>query len=343
MYNPIQLLQLLRRPILEPHQLGLQLKTHRGNLKFYGVEDETPAGYCGIEWECKWSPGTSQARAIYAALKTEFQRNATLARVATLDQHSYDISATLKEAVRTLVFSGRSKLYSGEPHFDGGGIECTFAPISHAGIKAASSEFERIFELGDAFGLTPLHGGDGIHLNMDLSLYGRTKDEQIETCARILRFAFVNYDYIVAQSLRTNISQMRADIPSLLGDMFRTTSQEDFNTLFMDQKELFLNALRGDSSLKAFNIGIRTDRRPVLEIRWFGSTIKIEDLLAVVDFGFAQAEFFKSNDTTSLEQFANYAKSNVTMYEHLYAHMQANPYSAVLMNLAYSTPQLQFA
>ena len=343
----LELTQMLRMPVADPADYGIvSRRLQRNSLPFFKVEGETPEGYCGIEWECAWAPGTTQSRNIYAALRNIHQRNSLVVNVreSSSDPFYDTADSSLREAVRRLVFSDRTKLLAQAPHYDGGGIECVFCPMSLAAIRAAEQEFRIMFELADDFGFTPLRGGDGIHLNMDLSLYGSTMDEQVETCARMLRFAFANYDYIVRQSLRRWTYQRNSDIPSMLGDIFRVRSNQELEVLFMEQKSRFLDTIRAGTSLKAFNIGIRTDRRPVLEIRWFGSTTKVAELFSIVDFAFAQAEYFRANDTTSLERFANFVKSTfdengLLKYGHLYEHMQANEYSAQFMNLGTHVPQ----
>lgn len=342
----LELTQMLRRPVANPATYGIVGESRRNSILFYKLEGETPEGYCGIEWECAWAPGTTQSRNIYAALRNIHQHNSLVVNVRELSNNPFfdTVDSSLKEAVRSLVFSNRTKLLTQPPHYDGGGIEWVFCPMTLGAIRAAEQEFRILFELADNFGFTPLRGGDGIHLNMDLSLYGSTMDEQVETCARILRFAFANYDYIVRQSLRRWTYQRNSDMPAMLGDVFRVRSDNELEALFMEQKSRFLDTLRAGTALKAFNIGIRTDRRPVLEIRWFGSTTTIAELFAIVDFAFAQAEFFRANDTTSLERFANFVKSKFDengrlKYAHLYEHMQGNEYSAPFMNLGTHVPQ----
>lgn len=299
---------------------------------FYHTEsDEETKNYLGFELEQRFGGGANTLRELYSYLGTKSVSN----------RISYGISGDILRAVKTKVFDGCSQLLYANPHFDGGGIECVIKPCTLTAIQTLKDEFVHILNLYKNFGFTDILGGDGIHANMDLTMFGSDVATQKKNMANFLWFIFYNSEFVVDFSGRTYNSQLVADMYTLIGDTLGR-NMENMKRSFLRQKDALLNAVEENSYQRFLNMTVNRDGRPCLEFRWFGSTQSGDKLLSMAEFCYAIVAYVdtvKNDNQLKLHHFCAFVKRNVKTYPHLFEDMASNVYSKEFMILQSSAPQ----
>lgn len=310
---------------------------NRGSYMFISLEGEENPSYVGLEYESRFSPGANHSREI-ARYLTEKKRISFGNRPSSL---GYMGMNTLLSAFIPTFFSPVSPLAPTTSHRDGGGLESVFCPISMGAYKLLKNEFIRVLKLHTSLGFNDIQGGDGIHANMDLNMFGHDIDTRRETMANFFWFLFYNSEFMVEFSERKFNFQYNADMLTLLGDTLNLNPKGNRDT-FLSSKNAFLDAVENGTYGRSLNMTINRDGRPAVEFRWFGSTHDPEKFMAMIEFCYAVTAFCrgkKSESTLSLQNFCSFVKANVNTYDHLFEVMRSNIYSDKYMNLATSTEQ----
>lgn len=334
-------------PIPEPRELkDLPIKYMAKGSYFFLRKAGEPGelGYVGVEFEQRWSCGTTHMRAIKNHLLSEMKRlekekSGVMSLIGvhekTMLRDNIRSAGHLVNLLPNLALKPQTPLIHGTPHTDGGGHECVLYPATLKAHQALKSEYERLIRAFQQYGYNDIQGGDGIHTNIDYSLFGKDHVGAIE---RFLWFLFYNSDFMVSLSERKYNMQYRADMASQLGDEMRNWSDSDYLNSFKKAKGGIVQSLRQSTSSGLFgrplNFSVGRDGRRCLEWRWFGSTQDINKFMSIIELSFALPAFSgaqKTEDAMTLPAFCSYVRENMETYPHLFQVMVENEYSREYM------------
>ena len=170
------------------------------------------------------------------------------------------------------------------------------------------------------FGFSSDFGGDGIHLNVDKSLFGKTIEDQKDVLSKLLWFHFNYNEFMVEVSNRKPTDDKNVDIYTLLGDTFGLLDEDVVENLFRGEKGSLLEAMETTELVKALNIRVNNGGRPSLEFRWFGSTQDIKVFMSMIEFMATIIEFCRNNvhlKQLTLSNYIKYVMDNKGVYRDL--------------------------
>ena len=212
-------------------------------------------------------------------------------------------------------------------HMDGNLIEFPLKPMTKAAHQAFLPMYNYLLEGMYLMGCTNALGTNGMHLYMDLGLFG---DNPRQAVATMLRFCFENYDWLVEFSGRPHIYSTNADFPSMLKDRWRNLSDAQFREAFLNTKNSFLEILDSpEASDTVFNIGI--NKKPnTLEVRWFATPESGMEILSIVSTMFALANLcsITPEDTTpTMKEFCTFIDKNKRKFYQAWTSLAHNTYT----------------
>lgn len=308
-----------------------EIITKKGGRFLSTENDDSSPNYVGIEYESAFSPGTVQLRKIYAWIA---ERPKLLKRLESLTGSRKPTSGTIKNLVKTYILPQATDILMQTPHQDGGGLEAVAKPATLAAHQRLKPEYAKIIDVFKNFGFSDTEGGDGIHSNIDKTLFGADKVTRLRAFENFLWFLFFNIDFMVEFTDRKRIYQYNADLHHQMGDVFALGSDEEILSKFKSQKLQLLKVIENSEAAglygRVFNMTVNRDGRPCVEFRWFGSTHNIEKFMSNIEFSFALPEFcqtIKTENLAKLSNFCTFVRSNHDKYPHLLADLMTNSYA----------------
>lgn len=297
------------------------LETNKAGFYHTDNEKGDQGDYLGVEFESCFSPGTTQLRYIADWLKEKSSFKLT----------PMSNSNSVRAHVKDTIISQATEILMQNPHYDGGGVECVMKPATLAAHQRLKPEYAKIIDIFASFGFTDIEGGDGIHLNIDKTMFGQKAGLQRRSFEMFLWFLFFNIDFMVEFTDRKRHYQFCADMYHLLGDIFALKDEDELLKKFKEHKVSLLDTLASSSSNFRLNMSVNRDGRPCIEFRWFGSTHNIEKFMSNIEFMYAISEFCRGITTENLaklQNFCNFVRTNHAKFPHLLADLQQNSYAA---------------
>lgn len=308
----------------------------RDGYKFIAADEDDVAehagqGFVGLEYEGRYSPSMTQARAMHRALAELFPEWAPRAlRVTQRGRgNGYILLNEMQELVQELLFES-SPLLDRRPHYDGGGLECVFPPMTLQAYKILQPEFQKVLDMYKKYGFNSVQGGDGIHSNISYGLFGRDQDTQVENMKKWLWFLFREAQWMTEFSQRRFNYQANSDLLYMLGDPLGILPEEELRARFVSAKDEILNYLsrteddEGDRvgyGRRWFNLSFGRDGRPCVELRWFGSTQSEVELASMIEYSFAMPRWCRETEELediNLKNFLGFVKTNLSEYPSLW-------------------------
>lgn len=302
-----------------------KVQQKKNRFQLIAVNDRDMIRGCvGIEFESNLTPSGQQIREI-----GKFFRNQKI-----IDSISSVLD--IKELLKTHVFYNISEvIIPGIPKPDGGGLELVFNPTTHLAHKHLYLEYQRIIRVFQSFGFTDQLGTDGIHMNIDKSLFGPLGSIRRKSFANFVWFLYKNQEFMSEFCNRKRKDDKFSDMLSLLGDRFGNLDDEELMKIFMQEKNVLLDSLDSNEVSKAINIQVNKGGRPTAEFRWFGSTLSISIFMSYIDFCFAIAKFSQSEGgpkDMTLQKFCEFVEENKSEYGHLHLRMCSMTTSYEIIN-----------
>jgi len=295
------------------------LITHKN--KFYtNFETKEDRQHIAVEIEFNLAPTTTQARNLSTLLQVKPTQSITSLQCFSISEALFKKLSDKRKSLDKMCYQPKGV------HMDGNLIEFPFKPATLSAHKSMYHFYEYLIENMLNLGCTNVLGTNGLHLYIDVELFG---DDPRQSVANMLRLCFENYDWLVEISKRPHIYSTNADIPTMLKDRWRTLSDTVFREAFLTTKDGFLNALDNEETIQLFNIGIHNIPN-TLEIRWFATPDSGADLLAKIELVHALASFSKEqepNSKASLEDFCKFVYDAGRLYYNCWLDLKYNSYS----------------
>jgi len=263
-------------------------------------EEDTLKDLVGLEIESNFTPFSNVLRDVIKQLQHP--------DVGILPRHITGRTVVLK-ALGTYIIPDITNICYPNPVFDGGGVELITYPMTETAMYRSKSEFLLILETLAKYGFNPVIGKDGVHLNIDKTLFGYSIKEVRDSFSKMLLFLYNEPDLMIFLSGRKAVDSKLADLYWMLGDMYGNLSEENLKQVFYEQKGLLLDSLSSGEDIKAFNIHSNKEGRPSVEIGWFGSTHNYDQFMSYIDIAFYFPKYFRQ---------ANYTQCNFKgMFDHI--------------------------
>lgn len=219
------------------------------------------------------------------------------------------------------VFRNSSAMISALPHPDGGGLESVLWPATLAAHQRVKDEYAFILKTYEFYGYSDQRSGAGIHLNIDLSLFGENLYQGLVNFYNML---FYYNDFFMYLCGRFRMDGTNSSARHQLSITDWLTDIASFADVFKSNKsslKVLLN--NGRQEWWFMNTSIFRDNRRCLEWRWFGSTLDINKFMAFIELGFVLPTYcasLSSEQLINLDNFIEYVTSNA-QYPHLYEYI----------------------
>lgn len=270
--------------------------------KYKGYVTTTDTDIISVEYEVGFDPDAIQRRAIWKWITTNSL-----------------VSEGIKPSGDVILDVLQKTIRENYPFFedvskDGGGIEVNIPPMcltlhkSEETQNTLKSYMENIKDLG--FNCERLSAG--IHLNIDYNFIGSTKQERSNLIKKVCEFAYNNIDFLILISGRKRGAQALSDMHAFLGDAYNVEHESVKLRNFTEHKkalsDFFLQDDENVAHFSIFNLWASKCGRRSLEVRWFGTTLDIDEYNSIVEFGFALIYFCKQATNSNLfkENFIQY-------------------------------------
>lgn len=208
---------------------------------------------------------------------------------------------------------------------DGGGVEANIAPRCLTLYKNSGFQdnLKKFMETAKSLGFSDEKLTAGIHLNIDYDFLGENAKERALVIKKLCEFAFNNIDFMIRMSSRKRGAQILTDMNSFLGNTYGTEDPRIVFRSFSDHRDQIVKFFKDDnhktSFNSVFNLWASKCGRRCLEVRWFGSTLNIEEFNSIVEFGFALIHFCKKSSNNNLlkENFIDFVLLEPSKYSNL--------------------------
>lgn len=281
-------------------KIRLEMKPYKLNNKLFLDKEDSLINFhnvIGVEYELLFAPSSYLQRDLAMRLRT-FDK--------TFEINDF---TSLKERIRSYLGFKLSPLVEDEAELDGVNHEWKFHPISHALLRKSVEEVGDMMSFLTSIGYVD-HGPFeeiGIHHNVDLEMLGADRTEQAFTLRRYLTFLFSIKEKLEALSLRKHVSTYLADIDYLLGDRYYSYPQ-DIGVRFIHEREIMTQYLIRDEWCHILGIILFPNERPLMEIRYFGSTFRVSEFMAIYEFTMGAILYCKQQENPSWNGFYDFIK-----------------------------------
>lgn len=282
----------------------------KNNYTGYTIEGDTDL--ISVEYEVAWDPGTTERRFVW-----EYLTHEDFIRYTEFPSHSVILEGIIKACKEHFPFFENFSV-------DGGGIEANIPPMCLTLHKSDEIQ-EYLVEYMDFLkylGFSDESLSAGIHVNVDMSMLGRTQLDKSETVRKLCQFAFDNIDFVIKFSGRKRGAQILSDMYHFLGDVYNLKPKSENLREFLIHKNLLADFFMSDntsSHLSLFNMHAGKCGRDALEIRWFGTTLDIKEYYQILEFAVSLIRFSRESTFEKLSEsdYIQYVKEHPTMYNNL--------------------------
>ncbi len=272
--------------------------------------------FVSVEYEVGWQPGTIKVREIYQMFLAQKLIDEGVHPTNHLLLHK--INAYVKDKFPQIQNIG----------YDGGGLEFNIAPATLDAHKEQYKFYKELQECLVQFGFSDELTSAGIHLNIDYHMLG---ENRALTVRKLAQFMFNNEDFIVKVSCRKRGAQVMSDIHDQLGDLYNLSDKTEKFNEFVFHKNLIEQHFKQPDQAAAlysiFNFSLSKQGRRAMELRWFGTTLNIEEFYSIIEFGYAFIYFLREHDfhQLDLEYFGKYVARNAALYRNLHEKLLTLP------------------
>lgn len=262
----------------------------------------------GLEIELTYNLSNNEWRELYAKYCEKQKLCSTFA--------SYDEFKVLlmKE------FEDNPLLYK-KPHQDGGGLELSLKPFTEEeyGSSIIYGAIRRMLVRCWEFKLYPSEK-DGIHLNIDIEAFTPTV---LKAFLGVIGPDSEFKSFMSKFIGRPKSADKLGNIDTLLGD-FSGTNTAVTSTLWARYVDSMIEDI--DKEYCTVNMCFNKNGRPILEWRWFGSSLDINRIYALLQFVFSILEInYLDNNTPSLKLWVKQVIKNRLTRSHLLKELRKYP------------------
>lgn len=284
-----------------------------------GIKDDPDSRAVGVELEVGFSPDIKLLPTMAKIFKKYPSINAGFGSSISRRSYSTEESSFAIESPSTMLYNC-STLIDKPPHPDGGGLESVLTPATLLAHQRLKSDYEFILKVYEFYGYTDQRQGAGIHLNIDLTLFG---EDVYQGLVNFYNFLFFHNDFFMYLCGRWRSDGVNSSVRHQIhiGDWHSDLQQ--FRSTFTGGKSSLKTVLKDKVEWWFLNTSIHRDGRPCIEWRWFGSTLNIETFMAFVELGFAlpiYCSLLKSENLVNLDNFINWVTKDAT-YPHLFTYI----------------------
>lgn len=292
--------------------LGLSV-VNNGSVNCLAIDKNDTNDFIGVEYEIGYSHSIIKKRAIARALLAA-------GRVTREHLVSSEYGHSLLDYIIDSLNHYTPFLYK-NIHYDGGGLEFSFLPFSLKAHQKAIPFYTEFMTLLRALSFTHEMGWDGIHMNIDYSMFGDDLKERSKTISNILWLGFRNSDFFTKMSGRVEWAESSADISVNIGDPFELLSETERLSRFLSRKQALLDALSANRYNGAFNVTVRNGGRQCMEVRWFGSTTDPIVYISRIEYMHSLIQYGKNRNhesEISLKDYVEFVTANVNKFGYMY-------------------------
>lgn len=283
-----------------------EMNLHQSNNRWYLTPEDSIVHkheVIGMELELLFAPSSY--------LQRDLSR-----RLQAVDKQIINEFVELREKVRQYLGFKLSPLVEDEAELDGINHEWKFYPISHEAIIKAADEIGDMFSFLTSIGYVDYGPFEtiGIHHNIDLEMLGQERTTQVFTLRRYLDFIYLIKDKMEILSLRKHTSTYLSDIDFMLGDRYTTSPPEYIANRFKQEREIMSRYLLNGDWCKMMGIILFPNDRPIMEIRYFGSTFRVSEFIAIYEFTMGAILYCKKTESPSWNGFFDFIKERKYNY-----------------------------
>lgn len=245
----------------------------------------------GIEHEVTFVPTVKQLRSISKELDLK------------IEQSNQSAAA---DYVNFQIFKNYDNWIFKPVSIDAGGLEFHYLG-SYNDYVNKMSLYEQHFNNLAQLGYSGEFYRAGIHVNINITDLGNNKEEISNNLEKFIIWLYHNHDneQLLKIFNRPALADYQSDLRWIVEDYNGNLSEKEFKRRIKYSKYQLIDALTHEKPVLGFplNISIYKKNRPLLEWRWFASTLEASRLLKIVEFSHDLFTHIKNNSLLKIEDF----------------------------------------